>query len=167
MGNRNVHVSCEYEYDNFLGYLKVSVFPDRVFLLSIPDPDDFLLRLIASVCCFATAINQHEPGIEVSISSSFKVPLVFCRVISEYNNLQSDVRILFTNPDTTPESTSLGSKYNRIHRVVSRNSSDNRDRSHGRKRQPRIARDGGTASHRDKNRCDLATLISRSDQRAE
>lgn len=105
MDNSRIQLHCTYYYDNFLSYLKVSVFPDRVFLIELPVYDELLSRLIGSICAFATAVNMHSPNIHVNISSDFLVPRVFHDLVSEYNHIQNYQYIHYENVDEKYDTT--------------------------------------------------------------
>ena len=115
MTDKKASLDCHYRYDPYLGYLKIGVLPDRVFQVQVLASDDLLFRLIASVCAFATAVNQHNPGVEVHINTEFKVPRLLTETVSEFNRLQEAVRLTYTNVAETYEQVEVLAPFERIH----------------------------------------------------
>jgi hypothetical protein len=86
LGNQ-VRVKCNYIFDSTLNYLKVSIFPDRLYMIPVSVEDNLLWRVIASVCAFSTAVNYHIEKAMVFIDTDFLVPYQFIRIVTNEHNI--------------------------------------------------------------------------------
>ena len=94
-----------YQFDRKSGLLKVSIYPERVFYLTIPfkNISQDYIEFLSAILSFATACNIHNFNGKILIKSSFSIPGVFKDVISLYNKVQRNREVRFRNVDESIE----------------------------------------------------------------
>lgn len=108
-------IDVVYEYDDKTGLLGVSVFPERVFYVELPfrSVSQKYIEFLSAIFTFATAVNLHNKRGNIVINTDFKIFSGFDEIINLYNQLQTNIRIKFSNVAKKNEKVSIDIKRGR------------------------------------------------------
>ncbi|MHA1675455.1 MAG: hypothetical protein ACTSYI_17730 [Promethearchaeota archaeon] len=98
--NNEMHIrkiKSKYQYDESNGFLKISIFPGRIFYIEIPRQKPFMLDILASLCVFADAVNYEGQTI---VESEYQLPFLLNVLFSEFNSLYGSNKIIFQKIST-------------------------------------------------------------------